>query len=177
MRIKRAVVTLILVILFFVLQNTLLNYIKFSSACPDICLILIVTIAFFNGSSYGTVFGFIMGLLCDVFLSGFPGFYSLLYVLTGYLCGLLNKTFFDYNFELKLPLILFSVTCLVHNFITYIFFYLLNGDLNIKYYFQNLILPEVLYTLIAGALIYRVLYMIDQKLSLDERKADGYFVS
>lgn len=177
MRIKRAIITFILVLVFFILQYTLVNKIQLGNVTPNICLILIISIAYCNGPGYGTVFGFIMGFLCDVFFGIFLGFYSLLYVLTGYLCGLMNKSFFDYNFELKIPSILFLSTGLFHNLVTYICFYLLDGELNFKYFLWDRIVPEVLYTLIAGVFLYRILFMIEQKLSLDERKADGYFVS
>lgn len=177
MRIKRVITVFILLIACFILQNTLVNYITFGNVRPNICLVLIITIAYFNGSTYGTVFGFIMGFLFDTFFGSIFGFYSLLYVVTGYLCGLLNKTFFDYNFELKLPSALIIVSSLVHNIVIYSCFFLLNGDVNFKYYLTKIFIPEILYTLIIGSLFYRILYMIEQKLSLDERKADGYFVS
>ena len=177
MRVKRILITFLLVIIFFILRNTIVNYIELGNVSPDICLILIVTIAYCNGSAYGTVFGFIMGILLDIFFGNFLGFYSLLYVITGYLCGLFHKSFFDYNFELKLPSALIILSSLVHNLIIYVCFFLLDGDLNFKFYFWKRIVPGVLYTFIAGALIYRILYTIEQKLSLDERKADGYFVS
>ena len=177
MRLKRTLITILFVIAFFVLQSTLVNYIKLGSVSPNICLILIITIAYCNGPVYGTVFGFIMGFLFDIFFGNFLGFNSILYVLTGYLCGLLNKFFFDYNFELKIPSMMFLASSLIHNLITYICFFLLDGDLNFIYYLKKIIIPEIIYTFIAGVFIYRILYMIDQKISLDERKADGYFVS
>lgn len=155
----------------------MVNYIKLANVSPNICLILIITIAYCNGPVYGTVFGFVMGFLMDVFFGGILGFYSILYVITGYLSGLLNKLFFDYNFELKIPSLLFLTSSIIHNLVTYIFFFLLNGDLNFAYYLKKIIIPEIIYTFIAGVIIYRILYMIDQKISLDERKADGYFVS
>lgn len=177
MKIKRTLITILFVIAFFSLQNTLVNYIKLGNISPNICLILITTIAYCNGSVYGTVFGFIMGLLFDIFSGGFLGFYSILYVITGYLCGLLNKFFFDYNFELKIPSLMFLSSSLIHNLLIYVCFFLLDGDLNFLYYFKKIVIPEIIYTFIAGVFIYRILYMIDQKISLDERKADGYFVS
>lgn len=164
-------------VLFFLLQFTLIEKIQIGNAVPNICLILIVSIAYFNGSSYGAVFGFIIGLLYDIFFGTFLGFYSLLYVLIGYLIGFFNKTFFDLNFDLKLPAIFICVSGFIYNLVTYVCFYLLNGDLNFKYYLINLIIPEIIYTLVVGIIIYRLLFLIDQKLSLDERKADGYFVS
>lgn len=177
MKIKRTLVTILSVIIFFILQNTVVNYIKLGNISPNICLILVITIAYCNGSVYGTVFGFIVGFLFDIFYGNFFGFYSILYVLTGYLCGLFNKWFFDYNFELKIPSLMFLASCFIHNVVTYVFFFLLDGDLNFVYYCRKIIIPEIIYTFIAGVAIYRILYMIDQKLSLDERKADGYFVS
>lgn len=177
MKIKRIIVLSLLVFILFILQHTLLNVIKLGNVTPNICLVLVITIAYCNGSGYGAVFGFIMGFIYDVFFGTFLGFESMLYVLIGYLTGLLHETFFDFNFNLKIPSLLFGIGCFIHNIVYYFFFYLLNGDLNFTIYLKQLIIPETIYTIVLGLIIYRLLFLIDQKLSLDERKADGYFVS
>lgn len=177
MKIKRFIVLLLFDIFFFILQSTVVNKIQLGNVVPNICLILIVSIAYFNGSSTAVFHGFIIGLLFDVFFGDFIGLFSLFYVLTAYLCGLFHKTFYDYNFDLKLPTILFIASCLAHNMITYVCYFLLDGDLSFRTYLYDFIIPDLLYTVIAGSIIYRFLFLLDQKLSLDERKADGYFVS
>ena len=118
-----------------------------------------------------------MGLFYDIYFGDLLGFYSLIYVLNGYLVGISGKLFYDYNFQLKMPLLLIGVSCLAQNLLTYSFYFLIKGDLKFKIYMKELIIPEIIYSLLAGAIIFRIFYLIEQKLSLDERKADGYFVS
>lgn len=154
-----------------------MDYFSFDGIIPNMLLILIVSIAFCNGPVYGAVFGFMCGLLYDVLFGNILGFYSLLYVINGYLVGLCGKVFYDYNFQLKFPILLISISTLAHNLITYIFFFFIKGDLNFKTYLSNLIIPEIIYSIILGCVLFRFFFLLEQKLSLDERKADGYFVS
>ena len=79
---KRAVITGLLALLFFLLQSTLANYIEIAGISPNLLIILIVSVAFFSGKTAGMLTGFFCGLLVDLFFSDILGFYSMVYMLT-----------------------------------------------------------------------------------------------
>jgi hypothetical protein len=88
---SRKLVILFLIILFTVLQSTLLNYIQIFNAKPDILLILII----FSSFNYGPIYGLLTGALCGLFSEAASGVstgtFVLAYSLGGLLIGQLSR--------------------------------------------------------------------------------------
>ena len=177
MKVKRIIIYILLLFVLFILQCSVVNKISLAGITPDICLVFILSISYLKGSSYGAGFGFLMGLLFDIYCGYFLGLYCLVFVFIGFAAGKFNKDYFDYNFDLKVPLLIIGLGDFLYNLAMYAICFLLFGDMKFLYYLRHLVIPAAIYTMIAGALLYRILFLIEQKLSTDERKADGYFVS
>ena len=177
MKLKRIAVYIGLLFILFVLQCSVFGKLRLAGVMPDLCLVLILSLAYFRGSSWGVVFGFLTGLLYDLFSGYMIGVSCLIFLLLGFAAGKCNKDYFDYNFDLKVPLLLIGAGDFLYNLYMYAVSFLLFGDTKFLYYLRHIMLPAMIYTVLAGALLYRVLFLIEQKLSTDERKADGYFVS
>ena len=156
---KRFFIDLALILVFFVLQTTIFPMLKISSIIPNILIILVSCSGFMQGDREGMFVGFACGLLLDVCSFDIFGFYTILYMLIGYLNGLLHNFFYLKDF--KLPAIMIVSSDLVCCFATYFFLFLLRSRFEFGFYFLNIILPEVVYTLLISVIIYPLLWVIE----------------
>ena len=152
-------IDLALILVFFVLQTTIFPMLKISSIIPNILIILVSCSGFMQGDREGMFVGFACGLLLDVCSFDIFGFYTILYMLIGYLNGLLHNFFYLKDF--KLPAIMIVSSDLVCCFATYFFLFLLRSRFEFGFYFLNIILPEVVYTLLISVIIYPLLWVIE----------------
>lgn len=151
---KRIFFNIALMILAFTIQNCIFPLIPFLSAYPNLLLILTFSFGFIHGKEAGMYYGLIAGLLMDLFYSGPFGFYTLLFLYIGYINGIFTKYYYeDY---LNLPLILSLANELVYNLYIYVFRFLIRGRLNLFYYFREIMLPEMIFTVVTTLLIYRL---------------------
>ena len=93
------------------------------------------------------------------YFNGDFGFYILIYSLIGFANGTLNKSFFENS--ISLPMILSFVNGLAYNFYIYFTHFLIRRKFAIPYYVFNVMVPNILFTLIATVLIYKLLYKLN----------------
>ena len=165
----RKVVTCIEILLLFFLQTTIFPKLTFLSVVPNLLLILTVVNGFVNGKKSGLFTGFFCGLLIDIFYSNLFGFYALVYMYIGYLNGLLYNIYYDD--DVKVPMVLVAVSDLVYGCLIYGTQFLLRGRIHFFYYLQHIIIPEVVLTTLITLLLYRIYYVLSQKVS-DSREGD-----
>ena len=56
----------------------------------------------------------------------------------------------------------------------YLFSFFLRGRLNFLFYLNRIIIPEALYTILITILLYRILYLLNQKMNrFDKRSIDS----
>lgn len=156
---KRFFIDLALILVFFVLQTTVFPMLKISSIIPNILIILVSCSGFMQGDREGMFVGFACGFLLDIYSFDIFGFYTILYMLIGYLNGLLHNFF--YLKDLKIPAIMIISSDLVCCLFTYFFLFLLRSRFEFGFYFLNIILPEVVYTLLVAVIIYPLLWVIE----------------
>ena len=82
--------------------------------------------------------------------------------------GLFHNIF--YPDDVKLPLIMVTVSDLVYSFVVYILMFLLRGRFDFGYYFMNIILPELLYTILVAVLVYPILLLLTHKFKRAEKE-------
>lgn len=114
--------------------------------------------------------GFICGLLFDIFSFNVIGFNALLLMIIGYLNGYFVNTF--YSEDVKLPLLLISLSDLLYSFVYYVFLFLLNNKLEFGNYFFTIIMPEFFYTILISILFYPLFLWILIKQNKKERQTD-----
>lgn len=171
---KRAVIHFGLMILAFTIQNCIFPLMPFLSASPNLLLILTFSFGFMDGKRSGMLYGLLAGLLLDLFYSGPFGFYTLFYINMGYINGICTKYYYeDY---ITLPLLLCVVNELAYNLYIYIFRFLLRGRLNFTYYFRELMIPEIIFTVITTLFVYRLLLYINRHLNELEKRRDTTIV-
>ena len=125
---RKILINIGLMVLAFTIQICVFPQIAFLSAAPNLLLTLTFICAFIEGKELGMLYGFIAGLLMDLFYSGPFGFYTLFFVNMGYVNGICTKYYYeDY---ITLPLVLSIVNDLAYNLYIYIFRFLIRNRLN-----------------------------------------------
>lgn len=163
---KRFFITSAIILLCFLMQTTLFQHLALAGEVPNLILIFVVAFAYMRGRKAGMCYGFVCGLLIDLVYSDVIGLTALLYVLVGYLVGICNEIY--YRDELSVPIILVAISDFLFNFAYYIFNFLLRGRLQVFYYIWNVILPEVVYTVLVACILYKLLYSLNYWLERNE---------
>ena len=156
-----------MIIVCFLLQSTLFQSLSLASISPNLLIILTSAYGFMKGKKEGMAVGFFCGLLEDIFFGRLLGMHALIYMYIGYANGYFNQIF--YGEDIKLPMALISASELAYGLGTYLIMFLMRSRFDFFYYLKRIILPELLYTIIVTLFVYRIIYMIDQKL---EKKKD-----
>lgn len=163
----------LILIITNVLQSTYFQHIRIRGAIPNFYITIIVSFALLRGSKEGAVVGFFAGLLQDIYFGTAIGFYALLGMYVGYLCGKLNKNFYRENF--LLPIILTIVSTFFYELTVYIFTYLVRGKVEFSFFLNNIIVPEVVYTGVISVIVYQGIYYLNRKLEFREKKNRSFF--
>lgn len=163
----RIIVTGILLVVNLILQSTLFHAIQIRGILPNTAIIIIVSYALLRGSLEGAITGFFCGLLQDIFFGTSLGFFSLLGMLTGYFSGKVHQNFYRENYIL--PLMLCTLATFIYELTIYSTSFLFRGNLNFLFYFNNLILPETVYTAVLSLLVYRLMFGINETIEHKER--------
>ena len=168
-----AVVAALVLIVNFIFQSTLLQLVEIRGVIPDTMIIIIVSYALLRGQNTGMAVGFAAGLIYDIFFGNSLGFYALIGIITGLVCGMSSKTFYRENYVM--PVLLSFISNMVVGMVVYITGFLFKNDYNVFYYILNVILPQSVYTGVAAILIYRTLYSINKKVEKKEREKRRVF--
>lgn len=171
---KRILINLVLMVLAFTVQTCIFPLIPFFSASPNLLLIMTFSMGFIYGKDAGMLYGLFAGILLDLFGGGSFGFYSLLFIYIGYLNGIFSRYYYeDY---ITLPMVLAIANELAYNLYIYVFQFLIRKRLNFLYYLKNIIIPEIIFTVVTTLLIYRLFLFISRKLEEMEQRRDTNLV-
>lgn len=165
---KRVLTIAAIVLLSFLLQTTIFQSLALADVVPNFLLIVTVTFGYMRGEKEGMYTGFFCGLLVDCMFGTIVGLYALLYMLIGYLNGLCHNLY--YNDHIVVTVALISLSDLIYNFFYYIFEFLFRNRLDFFYYLVRIIIPEMVYTLLAAVVLYRFLHSLNSWLEYGEKR-------
>lgn len=171
---KRKLAVFLIITVCFLLQSTLFQSLSFASVSPNLLIVVTSSFGFMRGRKEGMWIGFFSGLILDIFFGSVIGFYALIYAYIGYVNGFFRKRFFPD--DIKLPLILIAASDLSYNILVYLFLFFLRGRFRIGYYFLNIMLPELVYTILVTIVLYFVILKINNKLEETEKRRASKFV-
>ena len=167
---RRTSANVAFLMIFFALQSCVFPFIPFLSAAPNLVLILTFSYGFIYGPRAGLIYGFMAGLFMDLFYSGAFGFFSLFFMWTGFMNGKLNRYYYE-NY-ITLPLFLCAMNEFLYNLYVYVFRFLIRGKTDLLFYLGDIVVPEIIITLLFTLLIYRFFLWYNRKLEiLDEKHA------
>ena len=81
-----------------------------------------------------------------------------------------------YDDDVKLPIGLIAGSELVYGLSSYVCLHMLHGDFHFAGYLSEIILPELVYTILITLLLYQVILHINKKLEAEEQRSASKFV-
>lgn len=163
---KRYLTMFLLIIVCLVLQTTIFTHLKLTNVMPNLLVILTAASGFMAGRKLGMFSGFLCGGLLDILYGDVIGVCIFIFVLVGYINGMANKLYFKE--DLTIPLLSIAASDLMYGLLYYICHYLLRGRFDILSYIGKIIMPEMIYTVIVGVFLYKLLLFIEEKLYPEE---------
>lgn len=170
---QRKIVIAITIIVVFLLQSTVFQTFSFASISPNLLIVVTAAFGFMRGKKEGLFVGFFCGLIMDIFFGSILGFYALIYMYLGFINGIFKKIF--YPEDIKLPVFLIASSNLAVSLLTYFVQFMFRGRFELGYYILHIIIPELVYTLILGVIIYFILLKINQWLESIEKRSEKKF--
>lgn len=171
---KRKLITAVIIIICFLLQSTIMREFAIGNICPNLLLVVTASFGFMRGTKSGMYVGLTCGLFIDLFWGGLLGFHMLLFVIIGYFNGSFQRLFFDE--DIKLPIGLIAVSELIYGIAVYFFGYMLQGDFAFGTHLFQVIIPELVYTILATLVLYQIILHINKKLEIEEQRSASKFV-
>lgn len=171
---KRKLITFAVITICFLLQSTIMKKISIGNICPNLLLIVTASFGFMRGTKSGMYVGLTCGLFIDLFWGGILGFHMLLFVMIGYFNGSFQRLFFDE--DIKLPIGLIAISELSYGFSVYFFSYMLQGDFSFGTHLFQVIIPELVYTILVTLVLYQIILHINKKLEIEEQRSASKFV-
>ena len=175
MKIKRTVLYILVILACFILQTTVFQTLAIGSIVPNLLLIATISFGFMRGKITGIWTGFLCGILKDVFYGKLLGFYALVYLCIGYGAGCCTKIFYDE--EVRVPMFLVAVGDFIYGLAVYGFQFLMRGRIEIFFYLRRIIIPEAIYTVLITVVLYKLLFILNKKLTeLEMKERDSFWL-
>ncbi len=163
-----------MILIAYFLQNGLFPSVFYFQSIPNILLMLTVIHGFLRGSLTGVLTGLVCGFLCDMHSGTLIGYYTFFYIYAGWFGGLFQRFF--YQDELVLPGVLTGVCDFLYGCYMFVFECVLHNNTNFKPYLMQIILPEMIYTIIVTILFFRIILFVHDKLDDAEKRSARKFV-
>ncbi|SDB09755.1 rod shape-determining protein MreD [Pseudobutyrivibrio sp. YE44] len=165
---KRILIIALVIYVCFLLQTSVFSRYRLAGVTPNVLLCVVATYGFMKGRRHGILVGFFTGLLLDIFSGSLFGCYALIYMYIGLLNGLFKKQFF--GDDLRLPMILIGTSDLIYGVASFVARMGYKSQYNFSFYLLNIILPEVVYTLLVSIFVYYFILYINNWLEKLEKK-------
>lgn len=152
------IIWFVLLVVFLVLQATIIPLLAISTIRPDLLLIITVSTGLLMGKEQGVGVGFFAGLLQDLSSGNIFGLNILAKMAVGYLFGMAERKVFKEH--ILLPLLAVIMATVVHYFAMAVFLYVFKYKADL---FTNLpynLLPIVAYNVCFAIPIHWLVYKI-----------------
>ncbi len=81
-----------------------------------------------------------------------------------------------YDDDIKLPIGLIGASELFYGIITYVGMYMLRGDFAFGERLVQIILPELVYTILVTLVLYQIILHVNKRLEAEEQRSASKFV-
>lgn len=159
---KRYISMFLMIIVCFVLQTTVFAKLKLTNIMPNLLVILTAASGFMYGRKLGIFSGFFCGVFIDLLYGDVVGISIFIFALIGYMNGAANKLYF--KDDLTVPLAAIALSDIIYGILFYICNFLMRGRLDILSYVIHIIIPEMIYTVIIGIIIYKFMHWLEEKM-------------
>lgn len=170
----RIIGTILLIFISYLLQTSVFAMLPFLQTTPNLLLVITFSIGILRGREEGLAAGVLCGLLLDLMSGGFVGFYGLIYMYIGLMCGFLYQHV-DVDIPL-IPIALCIASQILYHLYIFVFRFLLRGRLGIGAYLKDIIMPELVLTTVIGIFLYGGIMLLNDALEDYEKRSALKFV-
>lgn len=160
---------LLIIIINFIFQTTLLQHFRIFGVLPNTTLIIVVVFAILWGRKRGAAVGFFSGALQDIFFGTLLGMNALLYMLLGFSVGSFeNKIFKDNTIT---PIFFTVLGTIFYHLLYYFIMYVTQNKIDFIVLFGKIIAIEAVYNSILSGFAYNKLfhYLYQSKIKIKIR--------
>ena len=151
----------IVVFLAYIIQTTILPHLKLFGVVPNLILVIVISFALYFRAFDAVVAGIILGVLADVFSGKAFGFNTVMYIIFALACGKLINKFIQLS-ALTASLVTFLGSVL-YSLALYFTFFFLWGEFRILALFNEIILPEALYTMLISIPVLLIIKRLSKR--------------
>lgn len=145
-------ITLILVAVCVLLQIAIAPNMQIGSIAPNFLLIPVLSSGLLEGSKKGCIIGFSCGLLLDLCGTGPMGGMALVFLVVGFVCGLLSQTMFSEGWVM--PIIIICLCALFANLAQAILLSMVGLNTSFFASLWQVVLPETFYDAILACVFF-----------------------
>lgn len=158
---KKINIMVIIVVINFIFQTSLYNYLDIFGIIPNISLIFVVIFAMTTNGILGGAIGILTGFLYDVMMYDVFGVYTLIYFIIGAVIGSFSEVVNRENYMLYSLATLLS-TLFFHALLYILLFFLKYNVGNVSYIIKNTLLQTIFNTLISIIVLKFVIYIFNK---------------
>lgn len=159
---KRYISMFLITIVCFIIQTTVMPRFELTHTMPNLLVIITAAAGFMHGRKFGMLTGVFAGILVDLMYSSVIGISISIYAMIGFGNGMANKLY--YKDDLFIPLIAIACSDFVYGFLYYVCNFLMRGRLDFFSYMGNVIISEMIYTMLVGVFLYKFVLWLDEKM-------------
>ena len=136
-------------IISIILQVFFIPLIEIKVWRPDLIVLVTIYFGYRSGVIYGTIGGFLLGLVQDALGTSLLGNAALANCIIGFIAGQIKQMKLSLNAK-----ILISIFLILSHSVIFYFFYQINTEITFLYLLFTRIFPNTIYTFIIGMIIY-----------------------
>lgn len=144
---------IIIVILTFLVQFTIVPLFSIRDITPDLILILVISMAFRLGQFWAVLFGCFAGLFWDLFGTEFVGLSSLSKTIVAFIAGFLGRERVERRSSVLIVLLFFTI--LIHDAVYYSILSI-GTAVSLWKILLQVVFPKTFYTLIIAIMLHLV---------------------
>ena len=161
-----------ILIISYIIQTTLKSSISPGNITPNLLLIAVTSIALLRGRKEGMYAGFFAGLFLDLFYgySDIIGLSIITYMYIGYFLGIVYEII--YINDIIVPIILTGIMSIMNSSVYYFIAFLLRNKLDFPFYFKNIIVPEMVFTVFLTVFLFKLYKYINTLIEAYEKRGE-----
>ena len=159
---KRYISMFLMIIICFVLQTTVFTKLRLANVMPNLLVILTASSGYMYGKKLGLFTGFCCGAFVDLMYGDVVGICIFIFALIGYMDGRANNLYF--KDDLSVPITAIACSDLAYGLMFYVCHFLMRGRLDVISYIVRVMIPEMIYTMVVGIILYKFLHWLEEKM-------------
>lgn len=146
---------IVMVLVNFILQTTILPSFSIFGVVPNTALILIIIISLNKGKYYGGFVGMAIGIIQDIIFASTIGINAFIYFFIGFIIGALENTMARDN--IVIPVICAFLGTIFYNVMYFLFLFFLSREVPFALFMKDVLLIEIVYNSLLTIIIYKII--------------------